>query len=216
MTERHKNMKVSEAAAITGGLFHPSKMPGPAYSLPAQDCKIGSILAKQPGTTCHNCYALKGFYQFPKVHEALVRRLESLSNPLWVEAMVTQILSSKTKYFRWHDSGDLQSVQHLRNIILVCLATPKVKHWLPTREYKIVQDYVPQYGMFPPNLVVRLSAHRVDAAPPTGYGLPTSTVHTHGSSHHGEECKAYTRDNKCGNCRSCWNPNVTNVSYLKH
>ena len=98
-------MKVSEATEITGGLSHPSKMPGPAYSLPAKDCKIGSELAKLPGTTCHNCYALKGRYLFPNVQNALTKRLESLEDSRWVEAMVTQIKSSKTEWFRWHDSG---------------------------------------------------------------------------------------------------------------
>ena len=87
--------KVSDAKRIVGGLSHPSKMPCPGYSLPAQECKMGSILAQIKGTTCHGCYALKGFYQFPKVHEALVKRLESLKDPRWVEAMVFLIKRSR-------------------------------------------------------------------------------------------------------------------------
>jgi hypothetical protein len=31
-------------------------------------------------------------------------------------------------------SGDVQGVNHLRNIIRVCLETPWVMHWLPTRD----------------------------------------------------------------------------------
>lgn len=208
-------MKVSEAAEITGGLSRPSKMPGPAYSLPAKDCKIGSALAKLPGTTCHNCYALKGRYSFPNVQNALSRRLASLSNPLWIEAMVTQIRSSKTAWFRWHDSGDIQSIEHLAKIVEVCRQLPKVKFWLPTREYAFVQKFMEQDSI-PDNLAIRLSAHKIDAEPPFGYGLPTSTVHTHGSTIHGEECKAYKRENSCGPCRACWDVNVANVSYLKH
>src|SRR3954465_7511750 len=123
-------MLVKIAAEITGGLSNPSKMPGHGYSLPAKECKTGAKLAKIPGTTCHNCYALKGRYSFPNVQNALYRRLESLKDPKWVEAMVTQIKSSEDKYFRWHDSGDLQSVEHLQLITQVCLQTPKVKHWL--------------------------------------------------------------------------------------
>ena len=209
-------MKVCEASEITGGLSAPSKMPGPAYSLPASECKIGSQLAKIPGTTCHNCYALKGRYVFPNVQNALHRRLESLKDSRWVEAMVTQIASKEPDYFRWHDSGDIQSVEHLRKIVLVCLQTPTTKHWLPTREYQIVKKYQDEFGAFPPNLTVRLSAHKVNTEPPTGYGLPTSTVHTKGNTIIGTECRAYTRENKCGKCRACWDPTVANVSYPKH
>lgn len=209
-------MKVSEAEAITGGLSNPSKMPGHAYSIPASECKMGSQLAKIPGTTCFKCYALKGRYTFPTVQAALHRRLDSLDNPQWVEAMITQITSKQDEYFRWHDSGDLQSIEHLRKIVLVCLGTPKVKHWLPTREYKMVQDYQEQYGRLPRNLCIRLSAHRIDAEPPKGYGLPTSTVHTKGARIYGMECEAHTRGNVCGPCRSCWDKSVANISYPKH
>lgn len=208
-------MKISEAVEITGGLSNPSKMPGPAYSLPASKCKIGSQLAKIPGTTCHGCYALKGRYVFPNVQNALSTRLDSLNHPKWVEAMVAMITSRKTKWFRWHDSGDLQSVEHLQKIVEVCNQLPKTKFWLPTREYTIVQQF--QAGnTIPNNLTIRLSAHKIDGAPPTGFGLPTSTVHTKGQTITGEECRAYKRDNHCGPCRACWNKDVANVSYPKH
>ena len=36
---------------ITGSLSKPSKMPGHAYGLPAQECKTGSKLAKVEGST---------------------------------------------------------------------------------------------------------------------------------------------------------------------
>lgn len=208
-------MKVSEAVKITGGLSKPSKMPGPAYSLPAKDCQVGSALAKIAGTTCYNCYALKGRYSFPNVQNALTKRLNSLTNPLWVEAMVTMIRSSKTKYFRWHDSGDIQSIEHLRMIVQVSQQLPKVKFWLPTREYTYVRQYM-ESNIVPKNLTIRLSAHVVNKEPPSRFGLPTSTVHTSKLQIIGEECMAYTRDNKCGTCRSCWNPKVANVSYPKH
>jgi hypothetical protein len=208
-------MKVSEAVEITGGLSRPSKMPGPAYSLPARECKIGSVLAQLPGTTCHGCYALKGMYRFPAVQNAMYRRLESITDTRWVEAMVTQINSSKTKWFRWHDSGDIQSLDHLGKIVQVCQQLPKVRFWLPTREYKFVTDYTATHSI-PSNLTIRLSAHKVNQSPTFGCGLPTSTVHTHGQTIYGEECKAYTRDNKCGTCRACWDSNITNISYPKH
>ena len=59
---------------ITGSLSKPSKMPGHAYGLPAQECKTGSKLAKVKGSTCSSCYALKGCYVFKVVKAAQYKR----------------------------------------------------------------------------------------------------------------------------------------------
>ena len=53
-------MLKKEAKEITGGLSKPSKMPGPAYNLPAQACITGAKLVQIPGSVCEGCYALKG------------------------------------------------------------------------------------------------------------------------------------------------------------
>ena len=52
---------------------------------------------------------------------ALERRNPSLGHPQWVEAMA--VLIKGKKFFRWHDSGDLQGVHGiLKNIFEVCKA----------------------------------------------------------------------------------------------
>ncbi len=148
-------LRVTRAEAIIatgGGLSEPSKMPCPAYSLPARACLLGSKLVNVPGTTCHGCYALKGNYvRFPVVQERLEKRLESLSGAKWQEGMVYLIREAKCSYFRWHDSGDLQSVDHLNKIVAVCQELPEVKFWLPTREYDIVNQWQARNGPFPEN-----------------------------------------------------------------
>ena len=100
-------MLKKEAKEITGGLSAPSKMPGPAYNLPASQCITGSKLAKVAGTVCHGCYALKGRYRFSNVQAALQRRAASVGHYLWVKAM--SVLVKREPWFRWHDSGDIQS-----------------------------------------------------------------------------------------------------------
>ena len=105
-------MLKKEAKEITGGLSKPSKMPGPAYNLPAAACQTGAKLALVPGTVCHGCYAMKGRYRFSNVKTALARRLEALGHPDWIKAMT--VLIKGEKFFRWHDSGDLQSVPGLK------------------------------------------------------------------------------------------------------
>ena len=130
-------MLKKELEKIVGGLSKPSKMPGPAYNLPAYKCITGQKLAQVPGSVCHGCYALKGRYRFNNVKSAMERRLEALKHPGWVDAMIQLIKPHKE--FRWHDSGDLQSLDHLKNIFRVCKGTPETKHWLPTREAQILK-----------------------------------------------------------------------------
>ena len=222
-------MNKSQAKLIVGsGLSETSKMPCYSFNLSALDCKTGSKLVNVKGSICEGCYALGGNYQRYKLPQKMQPKTEKIKNEFWVSAMVKLILNQGTKkdskYFRWHDSGDIQSVDHLRKIALVCHHTPKVMHWLPTREYKIVKEYLKKYGSLPKNLVVRLSAHMVDKHPPLlknkGEFLPTSTVHKNNPFltmvKGTKECESYKNNNECGECRLCWNPNIKNISYKYH
>ena len=198
-------MLKKEAKEITGGLSAPSKMPGPAYNLPAQACITGAKLVQIPGSVCAGCYALKGRYNFSNVRLALARRLESLKNPQWVYAMI--VLIKGEPWFRWHDSGDLQSVDHLKKIFAICEATPETSHWLPTREAKFLplnSDSIPK------NLIIRMSSHRIDQAPVKSWPW-TSTVSTGSFT-----CPASKQGNQCKSCRNCWDRKVANVTYPKH
>ena len=105
-------MLKKEAKEITGGLSAPGKMPEGSYNLPASACQTGAKLRLVPDTPCHKCYAFKGRYNFPNVKNALQHRLASLTHPRWTEAMT--VLVKGKKHFRWHDSGDIQSVVHLK------------------------------------------------------------------------------------------------------
>jgi hypothetical protein len=206
---------VKQAQNIAGTLSNPSKMPGKGTSTPATRCITGSKLRNVSGSVCEGCYAMKGFYIMDNVRPALEKRfvgvMESKHNPEpWINAMVHLI--TRQEYFRWHDSGDLQGAWHLANIAEVAKRTPNVKHWIPTREYRMVKDYLADGGTIPENLVVRISAHMVNAAAPNIAGLPTSTVVTNESA----TCPARFQDNACGDCRRCWDPDVKTVSYHKH
>ena len=145
-------MKVTEAKQITGSLTRTSKMPGLSYSLPAWECKTGSKLRKVKGSVCSACYALKGNYtRYKAIKAAQYDRLEKIKNSLWVAAMVVQV--KRQKYFRWHDAGDVQDLEHLKKIYSVCKLTPEVKHWMPTREAWIKNHLDSK----PSNLVIRFS-----------------------------------------------------------
>ena len=193
-----------EAEEITGGLSAPGKMPEGSFNLPASACETGQKLAKIPGTPCYKCYAdNRGRYRFPNVKDALQRRLDRLTPPQWVDAMV--VLIKGKKHFRWHDSGDIQSAWHLKNIFEVCKRTPDTKHWLPTQERK----YLP-LGSYPDNLVIRLSNAKNNTAPGNAWSHWSTVVDA------GGDCPASKQDNKCGTCRRCWSREVKHVTYPKH
>src|SRR5712691_5105382 len=170
------SLTVKEALAICGPLSKPGKMPCRGYALPAQRCRLGSFLQQLPKAVCHYCYALRGRYLFPKVRAAMEKRISSLTDPRWVEAVSTLIYRSQDRYFRWHDSGDLQNIEHLRNIIHVCTNLAHIKFWLPTREYQTVEAYRRCGGKIPSNLCIRYSTHLIDGPLPFRYRLPVSTV----------------------------------------
>ena len=199
-------MLKKEASQIVGGLSTPGKMPCYSINLPATECKTGSIMARVPGTTCHGCYALKGRYRFKTTKRAMARRLAAITNPLWVQAMTALITGHK--YFRWHDSGDLQSVTHLANIMKVARATPDTQHWLPTRESGLMELINPD--AIPKNLIIRISATKVNGRAPRWWPW-TSTVSTEMKS-----CPAPDQGGKCKSCRACWSRDIQNVVYAKH
>jgi len=199
--------------AITGSLSKPSKMPGHAYGLPAKECKTGSKLVKIKGSTCHGCYALKGCYVFKVVQAAQYKRLESIKDPRWVEAMAAQINAKRNKFFRWHDSGDVQDVEHLSKIFAVCRMTPDTAHWMPTRE-AWVKKYL---DLAPNNLVIRFSATMVDQDAPASWPH-TSTVVTKGAAANCPAPKQLDKAGKphCKDCRACWDKSIKNVAYAEH
>mgnify|MGYP003563531920 CR=1 FL=1 len=216
--EPEKQLSKDQAWQITGGLSKTTKMPCLSWSIPASHCHTGKTLAPEKDSVCHGCYARKGNYAWPRVRQATEKRLAKTTHPDWEEAMAALIHWQANKnnqpFFRWFDSGDLQSRRMLEQIVAVVTATPDVQHWLPTKEHGLVRAFL-KHEELPENLTLRLSAHYVDAEPPT-LDLPTSTVHRYQPAI-GYACPAYERQQPaCGACRACWDPGVANVSYRYH
>ena len=199
-------MNTKEAWALVGGLSKPSKMPGWSIGIPAKECKTGGKLVNVKGSVCEGCYALKGCYVFKVVQEAQYKRLKAIRHPDWVTAMATLINSKKADVFRWHDSGDVQDLEHLQKIYEVCRLTPTKRHWMPTREAWI-KDHV---SRAPDNLIIRFSMPMIDQAAAGGWAN-TSTVVSAGAT-----CPAPKQNNECKDCRACWNKEVKNIAYGKH
>jgi hypothetical protein len=234
-------LRLGQAKQIIGSLGFPSKMPGTSYGLSAHDCLAGRELAKLVGSICSECYALKDKFTWPNVQTAFRRRARGVEHPLWVDAMVAVLrhyhrgvpikvdLGLRTPkqfarnggvrwrynepgFHRWHDSGDLQSVEHYEKILEVCRRTPSIRHWLPTRELAIVRA---SKEPVPENLTIRVSATMIDGRPPSGWPVG-STVHTARVPTGAWGCPAHTQGNQCQMCRACWSRDVPLVSYPRH
>jgi hypothetical protein len=224
----------AKAKADAGGISsRNSKMPGSSFALPPSKCATGGKLMGVEGSTCAKCYAMKSERMYPSVRMGWAdnylksTRMIAEMPERWAEAMAFQIRHHAKKngenYHRWFDAGDLQSVEMLAAIILVCLLTPEVSHWLPTREAKIVADWIKSGGVVPSNLVIRISSTMIGDGPRNA--SHTSTVHRHGAAHAGHACpsdsaehRAHSPEGKanCANCRACWSRDVPNVSYPLH
>jgi len=209
-------MKIQDIENQIGSLSEPSKMPCFSFSIPAKRCITGMKLRDVQNSICSKCYALKGRYAFRNVQNALEQRFAGLSNPQWVSLMVEMIFKrEKSGFFRWHDSGDLQSVAHLAAIVEVARQLPAIKFWLPTREFSIVANYLRE-NTFPENLTVRLSALMFDGPAPSAIAQRLGLVTSGASSGADFTCPSSKQEGKCQACRACWNKNVANINYKKH
>ena len=210
---------IKEAELAVGRLSSPSKMPSYAWSISARRCNTGSKLAKVKGSVCYNCYALKGRYMFNNTQGALERRYDAWNSNRnrWTDAMI-YIMHNKrhivdNQVFRWFDSGDIQGSDMLDDINTVAWASPLIRFWLPTKEYKLVKNYDKEIA---PNLVIRVSAPTVDKEF-SGY-THISTVYNKDNidTAEGHICPSSNQGNQCGSCRACWSDKVSEVSYIAH
>jgi len=213
----------AEEWAAVGGLSAPSKMPSLGYSTPAAACGVGSKLRPVKGSICNGCYALKGRYLFANVQAALAKRLAALGDlEGWESAMVTLLTAAHSRgmcYFRWHDSGDVQSLAHLHAINRIARAVPGITFWLPTRESATLARFRDSGEPKAVNLTIRYSLPLVDVwtVPPVIAGMPVSGVFAAAPAPQGTHvCPAPQQGGHCGDCRACWDADCAVTGYHVH
>jgi hypothetical protein len=231
----YTNTTKKDAEAKLGvKLSKPSKMPCLSYSIPPDLCQKGCKIKKCDKSVCSGCYANKGRAAFPKVINSRKARYEALWTPNWSSYMA-RMIPQKDTYFRWHEAGDIQDLQHLLNIVKVAELRPHVAMWLPTLEWEKVREFRVLHGREPNNLTVRVSSPRINKLVslkdfnnfavvldstyvPSHYTYnQTTEVSKNMFGENTQVCPAYwKKDTKCGNCRACWNQDVKVVVYKKH
>jgi hypothetical protein len=217
---------IKQALPYIVSLSNPSKMETYGYSTSALKCKQGGKLNKIEGSVCHNCYARKGRYIFESCQTCLDKRMDKIKNePYWVDAMIyilnhKKINGEPLNKFRWHDSGDLQSMKHFKKIIEIARMTPDIDHWLPTKEVGLMKAFIKTNEKLPSNLNVRVSAFMINGKPIKLKGMSTSVVITKDRMNKvsGFDCPVYAvpgHGNKCGDCDFCYK-SKGRVNYIEH
>lgn len=249
--------KAELKAALGGGFSKPKKMPNATYSLPTHMCMRGGALREVEGSVCEHCYAhgkdesnQGGFYPLNNVQRNLVRNYAALKgNPQrWASALVNQIPKTQDElpFFRWHDSGDLDSPEHLAYLMAIAESLPDTMFWLPTREWDITNKVMQARGGRPNNLALRLSLPMIDQTTDNEINeqrgvellpqrhidmleqfpdLLTSTVISRPQnrlSYDDEDLCPAADPNKPGSscedhrCSTCWDTGTPDVGYVNH
>ena len=147
----------------------PAKMINRTFSLPTHTCGIGGYLRGVEDSVCEGCYAHnRGNYRFNAVQQKLLRNQDRLttSDPeQWASAMAGSIPQETANFpvFRFHDSGDIQSTQHASMLADIAAKNPDVMNWIPTREWKMIDELSrARGGDLPSNFVPRISLPMVN------------------------------------------------------
>lgn len=189
--------------------------------------KLGTFSwSLEAGTTCpgsHNasvctgCYAKQGNYRFPNVKAPREFNRTDWKRDEWVDDMV-QALKRQT-HFRWFDSGDIYKPALAQKILEVAQRTPNTRHWIPTQTWDIAK-FKPILDALAalPNVVLRASAKDVNQPVKRELWANSSMVvdRPESAPDYAVVCEAYTRDGKCGTCRTCYDKTVPLIAYPQH
>ena len=222
--------KLQEAYIKTGGVSDTSKMPCYSWGIPAFTCRKGKRMRDEhPNSVCGICYAFSGAYNWKMVKDAYYNRYKcwhELPDREWVNYMTTILSSKKVRksgYFRWFDSGDIQSLSMIYQIIEIADRTPFLEHWVATREDEDIEKVLTEY--IPDNLVFRLSHTYKDQLDKDisdcadrkniNQSLVVSSTSVKLLNKQ-FTCPSSLQDGKCLDCRACWNHKVKHVVYIEH
>lgn len=233
ITNEESEMKVNKIAQGIR-VSKTSKLDGIfSWSLQALDTCPGSIGPDgELVAACSGCYATTGNYVFPNVKEPRIHNRQDWKREGWADDMIA-FLNTKldsairrknakaidlAEHFRWFDSGDCYSLGLAYKMLEVMKATPRVKHWFPTRMMKFAK-FGPVLAEMQslPNVMVRPSSDDIDGTFDARHG--STIIESADSAPEGVTvCHAYEKinDGQCKGCRACWNKNIPVIGYVGH
>ena len=186
-----------------------------SWSLEAGTTCPGSY--KEDGSVvdaCAGCYAKGGFYRFSQAKATRSHNFQDWKRDGWVEDMI--LLLDNHRYFRWFDSGDIHHRALAAKILAVCKATGWVKHWIPTRSYKIssISNVLTELQSLD-NVTVRFSSDSVTGEYEEIHG--STIILGHDTDDPGlTVCQSHLFRNRCNGCRKCWDSKIKVIAYPAH
>ena len=136
--------------------------------------KIGRVknVSLAPIITCtnckeckHFCYDIKAVLLYGNVLDARARNtVLALQHPEKYFGKIRKSLNKhcKHKFFRWHVSGDIPSMEYFEEMIAIAKENPDWLFWTYTKNYYLVNAYVKAHGnskenAIPENLIIMFS-----------------------------------------------------------
>ena len=146
-------------------LSSPGKMINRTFSLPTHICMTGGVLREKLGTVCTDCYAHNpnSKYAFNPAQQKLMRNLDAITTNdavEWATQFADVVPKETANYpvFRFHDSGEWLSPEHISMYVDIAKKNPKTLFWIPTREWEMLKKVFDARGYdIPNNFVPRVS-----------------------------------------------------------
>lgn len=108
------------------------------------------------------CYSMKAYRMHPAVREKWDKNLELAKTDIkgYFSHIFDEILRKRKmpKFFRWHTSGDILSVEYLKGMIIIANALPSTKFLCFTKQYALVNEAINNGEEIPDNLQLIFSA----------------------------------------------------------
>lgn len=159
------------------------------------DMKIGNCLnvstapvlgCRNCSHCCHDCYDIKACVRFPenvlkkRVANLLVADLDPVRYFSTIEGALRDTI--KSKYFRWHQAGDIRSIEYFDGMTGIAFRHEQWFFWTYTECHDIVNEWIRTHGgtrdAIPHNLIVMYSKWPgVEIDNP--YGMPVFEVREH-------------------------------------
>jgi hypothetical protein len=161
-------VRISKGNVKVGTIPSFSTLPGDE-PLTLKDGRVLTNLKGTCGNLCECCKAKCYAVRFAKLHHNAVipaynvNTLLLREHPEKVRDAINEYCSKKgVQYFRFHTSGEIESVSQLRLYAEICKANPDVTFYIYTKAFDLLQEWFceldAESAAVPENFVINLSA----------------------------------------------------------
>jgi hypothetical protein len=143
-----------------------STMASRSTSYPTEFCATGRHLKNINESTCAGCYAEGVTYNYDNTARRQIQSFNDMvQDPIEYHSRLADQIPNEGKdglpVFRYLDSGDAHSPEHLALMLDTATLNPNIIHWIPTREFGMVNKVLASRGYapdaIPPNVRLRMS-----------------------------------------------------------